>query len=64
MSINYKKYYKRVKEEMENLDEFIDLFEKNTTKETKNIVISQISTIQSEVNILKDRIKNIYIKEE
>lgn len=61
MSINYSKCNQDVKYTFDNLQDSIQCFNDNTTKENKEEVLNRISDIQKSLSTLKCVVKNIYL---
>lgn len=61
MSINYSKYSTNVGYTYDNLQDAIQDFSKNSTRENKEEVLERISDMQKSLSILKCVVKNIYL---
>lgn len=61
MSINYSKCSTNVGYTYDNLQDAIQDFSKNSTRENKEEVLERISDMQKSLSILKCTIKNIYL---
>lgn len=62
MSINYQKYQKDVYYTYNNLEDTLEDFKENNTKENKEEVLYRISDLQKSISNLKATIKNIYLR--
>ena len=62
MSINYQKYQTEVYYTYNNLEDALEDFKENNTKENREEVLFRISDLQKSVSNLKATIKNIYLR--
>lgn len=61
MSINYSKCSTNVRYTYDNLQDAIQDFSKNSTRENKEEVLERISDMQKSLSTLKCVVKNIYL---